>query len=97
MAKQERIGEELIPGFLAKTPKWQRNGNMITRFYEFPSFLAAIGFINAVAICAEVADHHPDMQIFSWNKVKISIATHEKGGLTGQDFDLAARIDAVQP
>lgn len=96
MAKAERIGEEQIPSHLAKIPKWQRNGNMITRFYEFPSFLAALGFINAVAIAAEVAEHHPDMLIFSWNKVKISIATHEKGGLTEQDFSLAARIDAIQ-
>jgi 4a-hydroxytetrahydrobiopterin dehydratase len=97
MAKQELIIEELIPGFLAKTPKWEHNGNMITRLYELPSFLAAVGFINAVAICAEVADHHPDMQIFSWNKVKINISTHDKGGLTEKDFALAAKIDAIQP
>ncbi|MCU0426921.1 MAG: 4a-hydroxytetrahydrobiopterin dehydratase [Candidatus Kapabacteria bacterium] len=96
MAKAERIPEEQINTFLAKVPLWKRNGNMIVRLYEFPTFLAAIGFMNAVAICAEVAQHHPDMLVYSWNKVKISIATHEKGGLTEQDFALAAQIDAIQ-
>lgn len=96
MAKAERISEEQLHSFLEKVPHWKRNGNMIVRLYEFPTFLAAIGFMNAVAICAEVAQHHPDILIYSWNKVKISIATHEKGGLTEQDFDLAAQIDAIR-
>ncbi len=95
MTKRERISEEQLPSFLAKLPEWQRNGNMITRIFEFPNFLAAMGFLNSVAICAEVADHHPDMLIFSWNKVKISIATHDKGGLTELDFDLATKINTL--
>lgn len=97
MAKAARISEEHLPQFLAKTPLWKRNGNMIVRLYEFPNFLSAIGFMNAVAIAAEVAQHHPDILIFSWNKVKVSIATHEQGGLTEQDFLLAAKIDAIHP
>jgi 4a-hydroxytetrahydrobiopterin dehydratase len=68
---------------------------MIVRVFEFPNFLSAVGFMNAVAVCAEVADHHPDMLIFSWNKVKISLATHDRGGLTELDFALAAKIDAI--
>ncbi|TAE25876.1 MAG: 4a-hydroxytetrahydrobiopterin dehydratase [Candidatus Kapaibacterium sp.] len=95
MAKRERISEENLPSFLATIPDWQRSGNMITRIFEFPNFLAAMGFLNAVAICAEVADHHPDMLIFSWNKVKISIATHDKGGLTELDFALAVKINGL--
>jgi 4a-hydroxytetrahydrobiopterin dehydratase len=55
-----------------------------------------MGFANAVAICAEAAQHHPDIQVFSWNKVKISIVTHGQGGLTESDFALAAKIDAIQ-
>ncbi len=96
MAQAERISEENIPQYLAKHPKWQRSGNAITQHFQFANFLAAMGFANAVAICAEAAQHHPDIQVFSWNKVKISIVTHGQGGLTASDFALAAKIDAIQ-
>ncbi len=97
MAALERISEEKMQQYLAKVPQWQRSGNAITRIYQFPNFLMAMGFANAVAICAEAAQHHPDIAIFSWNKVKISIVTHGQGGLTENDFILASKIDAIQP
>lgn len=95
MAAVERISEGKMHSYLAKVPQWQRSGNAITRIYQFPTFLASMGFANAVAICAEAAQHHPDISVFSWNKVKISIVTHGQGGLTENDFMLAAKIDAI--
>ncbi|MBL7998758.1 MAG: 4a-hydroxytetrahydrobiopterin dehydratase [Candidatus Kapabacteria bacterium] len=60
-----------------------------------PNFSAAVGLINAIAICAETADHHPDILLYGWNKLRITLTTHDSGGLTENDFRLAKNIDAV--
>ena len=57
--------------------------------------LIVIGFINAIAIHAEAMDHHPEIRLYGWNKLDISISTHDKGGLTLLDMDLASKIDAI--
>ena len=73
-------------------PKWKKRGSVITRSYEFKDFPAAIKFVNAVARSAEKAWHHPDIDI-RWNKVTLTLTTHDAGGLTGTDFVLAEKID----
>jgi 4a-hydroxytetrahydrobiopterin dehydratase len=62
---------------------------------ELADFAAAMAFVNAVADAAEAANHHPDILIHGWNKVRLSITNHSAGGLTQADFDLAATIDAM--
>lgn len=73
---------------------WEYNeeGNVITREYRFPSFRAAIAFVQYVAEQAEAADHHPDIDI-RYNRVVLSLSTHDAGGVTDRDFDLAKAID----
>ncbi|MEB3273887.1 MAG: 4a-hydroxytetrahydrobiopterin dehydratase [Prochlorothrix sp.] len=67
---------------------WQVEGKTLTCRRTFPDFIAAIAFINALVEPAEAAGHHPDLAI-SYNKVSITLTTHDAGGLTQKDFDLA--------
>jgi 4a-hydroxytetrahydrobiopterin dehydratase len=72
---------------------WSYSNNQIEKEYSFKDFIEAISFVNAVALESEKMDHHPDILIHSWNKVKISISTHSEGGVTEKDFPLADLIE----
>jgi len=73
---------------------WERDGDAIARHLRFASFRDAIGFIVRVADLAEAADHHPELTNVYWN-VGIRLTTHDAGGVTQRDLDLAHEIDAV--
>jgi 4a-hydroxytetrahydrobiopterin dehydratase len=73
---------------------WQREGDAIIRTIECASFPAAIELVGAVAEVAEQQDHHPDIDI-RWRTVRFSLSTHSAGGITANDTELAARIDAL--
>ena len=77
-----------------RLPAWTRRGSVIRRTYEFSGFPTAMRFVNAVARAAEVAQHHPDIDI-RWNRVRLALTTHDAGGLTQRDADLAAACDAL--
>ena len=79
---------------LVAVPGWKKKGLTITRCFEFKDFPAAIKFVNAVARLAEKAWHHPDMDI-RWNKVTLTLTTHDAGGLTEKDFELAKKFDQL--
>jgi 4a-hydroxytetrahydrobiopterin dehydratase len=70
-------------------------GAVIARELKFADFAAAIAFVEEVASAAEAANHHPDILVHGWNKVRLELSTHSEGGLTQADFDLAARIDQL--
>ena len=89
-----RLTSKQIKEALPAVPKWKKRGSEITRTFEFKDFPAAIKFVNAVARLAEKAWHHPDIDI-RWNKVTLTLSTHDEGGLTQKDFDLAARFDRL--
>jgi 4a-hydroxytetrahydrobiopterin dehydratase len=75
---------------------WQRgDGREIQRELEFPDFAAAIDFVDRVAELAEAANHHPDILLHGWNKVRLTLSTHSQGGLTQADFGLAEQIDQL--
>ena len=78
--------------FLEEHPGWSLDGETITRTFVFSDFNEAMGFVTRVAIAAEVADHHPDIDI-RWNKVTLALTTHDEGALTGKDLALGSRID----
>ena len=65
------------------------------RDYEFEDFAGAMAFVNRVADAAEQANHHPDILVHGWNKVRLTLTTHSKGGLTDNDHAMAKRIDAL--
>jgi 4a-hydroxytetrahydrobiopterin dehydratase len=79
---------------LDTTSQWQRNGEIISRTFQFKDFAVAMEFVNAVALAAEEAQHHPDIDI-RWNKVTLALTTHDAGGLTEKDFALARHCDAL--
>jgi 4a-hydroxytetrahydrobiopterin dehydratase len=79
---------------LAQTPHWTRKGARITRTFVFKDFPKAIAFVNTIAKKAEKAWHHPDIDI-RWNKVTLTLTTHDQGGLTEKDFNLALQCDRV--
>ncbi len=73
---------------------WKLAGEAIEKTYQFRAYMEAISFINRVAEVAEREEHHPDIYN-SWRTVRLSITTHDEGGLTEWDFDLARQIDAL--
>jgi 4a-hydroxytetrahydrobiopterin dehydratase len=76
----------------ASLPAWHIDAGELVRTIEFKDFRAALAFVNRVAELAEAAGHHPDIDI-RWNKVRLGLVTHDAGGLTAKDFDLAALSD----
>ena len=74
---------------------WRREGDAIVRDFEVEDFAAAMVFVNAVATLAEGANHHPDILIHGWNKVRLQLSTHSADGLTQSDLDLARGIDGL--
>ncbi|WYL99668.1 MAG: 4a-hydroxytetrahydrobiopterin dehydratase [Gloeotrichia echinulata DVL01] len=73
---------------------WTVDGSAITITRTFKDFIQAIEFVNKLVEPAELAGHHPDIEI-SYNKVKITLTTHDAGGLTKNDFDVAATISQI--
>ncbi|MFB4320396.1 4a-hydroxytetrahydrobiopterin dehydratase [Actinomadura sp. 21ATH] len=88
------LDDAAITGRLRELPGWTRDGASIRRRVKAPSFMGGIELVGEVARAAEEADHHPDIDI-RWRNVTFTLSTHSAGGLTGRDFDLAARIDAA--
>ncbi len=76
---------------LASLPGWERDGGRIHRTFSFDDFKGSMAFVNRVAELAEAADHHPDVDI-RYSKVTLTLSTHDAGGLTGRDFDLAGKV-----
>lgn len=75
---------------------WERKGDEITRTFDCGSFPKALEFVNALGERAEAANHHPDIDI-RWKDVTLRLSTHDAGGLTQKDLDLAAEINALAP
>ena len=88
------LSDQEIDAGLA-TGEWWRDGQAIAREVTFKDFAQAIAFINRVADAAEAVNHHPDIHLHGWNKVRLELSTHSEGGLTQADLDLAAGIDLL--
>lgn len=79
---------------LKSLASWQLEGGELVRTFSFPDFRAALAFVNQVGEVAEAAGHHPDIDI-RYNKVRLALVTHDAGGLTGKDFDLAGKVNGL--
>ena len=78
------------------TPTWKTEGDALVRDLEFPDFARALAFVNAVGGLAEERNHHPDILLHGWNKVRLTLATHDAGGtVTDADHALAEAIDGL--
>ncbi len=85
----EKITDEL------QQVAWSRQGDEISREVRLRDFAAALAFVNQVAEAAEAANHHPDILVHGWNRVRLTLTTHSAGGLTARDFMLARVIDGL--
>lgn len=90
----KKLSSKQIKAALPSVPDWKKKGAAITRTYEFKDFPKAIKFVNSVAKIAEKAWHHPDIDI-RWNKVTLTLSTHDAGGLTEKDFSLAKKFNGI--
>jgi 4a-hydroxytetrahydrobiopterin dehydratase len=88
------LNDDQIQEQLERVPEWEREGDAIKREFKFEDFRASVDFVNRITPPAEEMNHHPDITI-SWNQVECTLSTHSQGGLTQDDFELAARIDAL--
>ena len=75
--------------------EWRREGETIARDWRFADFGAAIAFVERVAEIAEASNHHPDILVHGWNKVRLTLSTHSEGGITAADLALAQRLDTL--
>lgn len=98
LAGEPTAPEKLTPAEINKQlndlPHWQVENQQLRRTYEFENFVEAVAFVNRLVAPAETAGHHPDLTI-SYNQVTVSLTTHDAGGLTQQDFDLAQTISQL--
>ncbi len=88
------LSKDAVENQLKEMTNWIYSNNQIEKEFSFNDFIEASSFVTSVGLEAEKMDHHPDILIHSWNKVKISVSTHSEGGLTEKDFQLAKKIEA---
>jgi 4a-hydroxytetrahydrobiopterin dehydratase len=89
-----RLDDTAVEEGLQRLPGWERRGNQIAKTFVREDFAHAMVFVNEVASAAEAAGHHPDIDI-RWNTVTLALSSHDEGGLTDRDFQLAARIQEL--
>jgi 4a-hydroxytetrahydrobiopterin dehydratase len=89
-----RIDDTAVTEALATLPGWRRTGDAIEKTFELAGFPDAVAFVVRVGFLAERANHHPDLDI-RWKRVRVLLTTHDEGGLTERDVDLARAIEAV--
>jgi 4a-hydroxytetrahydrobiopterin dehydratase len=74
---------------------WRQEDDALVRDFEFKDFAEAMSFVNRVADAAEERNHHPDILVHGWNKVRLTLSTHSEGGVTDNDHALAQQIDRL--
>lgn len=91
----EKLATEDISTKLDALPEWSELSGTIQRTYQFKDFVAAMAWVNKIADHAEQVQHHPDILV-RYNKVTLSLSTHDAGGITQNDFDFAVAADKVK-
>ncbi len=98
MPRLSRLDPGVLEAFLAAHEGWSRqeqsDGDAIARTYTFADFSAALGFVVRVGLAAEKHDHHPDIAL-GWGKARVLWTTHDTGGVTSLDLELAEIVDAL--
>lgn len=89
-----KLSESEIQARLPEVEGWSRLGDMLVRSWRFASSRRALEFVNQVGGLAETADHYPEL-IWNYRDVRVELATHDAGGVTPADFELAAAINTL--
>ena len=90
-----KLAEDQIEQALKELPGWAREGEAIIKTFQFEWFTPAMGFVTKVGLLAERFDHHPDIDI-RYKTVRLLLTSHDSGGLTERDVNLAKEIEAIQ-
>ncbi len=90
------LSETEVQQALQRLPGWKKNGGAIERHFQFPDFVKAMDFVNQIAEAAEAVNHHPDIHI-SYNKVTLTLISHDSGGTTQRDIRMAGKINELAP
>ena len=94
MGRPARLGVEEVRARLEQIPGWEVADDRLHRVFAFESFVAAFGFMTSLALVAESKNHHPNWSNV-YNRVVIDLSTHDVGGITALDFELAAAANAL--
>ena len=94
MPSREKLSDEAVEAALAELPGWTAADGKLHRIYEFVDFTHAFGFMAAAATRIEAANHHPEWSNV-YGKVAVDLWTHDRGGITGCDVDLARTLEAL--
>lgn len=96
MSRPSKLTEDDVEIRLEKLAGWRIEGDKLHRSFVFSDFVEAFGFMTQIAIRAEKMDHHPEWSNV-YNRVDVHLTTHDAGGLTELDFELAAHMDRLAP
>ncbi len=94
MGAMAKLSDAEIASGLAGLPEWAREGDEIVKTFDCGTFPGAIAFVVRIGFFAEKADHHPDLDV-RWKNVRVALTTHDAGGLTAKDLDLAREIEGI--
>jgi 4a-hydroxytetrahydrobiopterin dehydratase len=94
MGAMPKLSDAEVTAALGSLPGWSRSGDEIAKTYELASFPDAIAFVVRIGFFAERVDHHPDLDV-RWKNVRVALTTHDAGGLTNKDLDLAREIEGI--
>jgi 4a-hydroxytetrahydrobiopterin dehydratase len=92
--KRTLLTEAEILSALESLPEWKTTGNKLHREYRFADFIHAFGFMATAAIAIEKMNHHPEWSNV-WNRVSVDLTTHDSGGITSRDIDLAMLLEGL--
>ena len=90
------VSEAELQQALRQLAGWKKNGSAIERVFQFDNFVKAMEFVNQIAEAAEAVNHHPDI-VINYNKVTLSLVSHDSGGVTQRDIKMAGRINELAP
>jgi 4a-hydroxytetrahydrobiopterin dehydratase len=94
MARPSRLSDDEIQKKLGSLPEWRREGEKLVRRFQFGTFVEAFGWMSSAALVAEKLDHHPEWKNV-YNKVDVELTTHDAGGITPFDFELATKMSEL--
>jgi 4a-hydroxytetrahydrobiopterin dehydratase len=94
MSQRDKLSEQAIAAFVAGHPGWAHEGGALVKTYAFADYAAGIAFVVRLGFAAEKRDHHPDLHV-GWRKVKAVWSTHDAGGITALDAEMAELGDRL--
>lgn len=89
----KKLDENIISETLVSLSGWSYENNSIVKEFKLKDFISVVEAVKRIAIFAEKMDHHPDLFLHSYNKLKVILSTHSEGGVTEKDFELAKNIE----